>query len=362
MTEFYVDAQGLNGLYNQLVRASQDASDTVDYTKQHCALSITAEGYLMIMLGPHATAYANMVKAIRKLEELAQGTGTQINLAQRDYARTDASAAARLDAGYPGATDPGLFSHGRTDLWPQTSRAAFADVTEPTTALRSPEYATEVVMWSINPLADLISPSAWLRQVSIWLFSYDPFEAWAKQFSGDWDAYVHCAVAWQYIGAACENIGRNLIAGAGDVPAVWRGNAAEGEQEYQLNLGTAAIALKTACDQYNDLYNQAAEATKNLFEVVSGLMSQLIDVLIIVNVAGAVGTATIETGVGPVIGYSVAAFYIWQAYKLYEEISKFFGTADNVIKALAGTVESVQAKLAVDDLPDTKPYHHPAGY
>jgi hypothetical protein len=366
MSEFFVDAQGLNGLYNQLLRASHSASDTVDYTRRHCDLSVMAEGYLMIMLGPHAVAYANMVKAIRRIEDLSQHAATQINAAQLHYGRADADAAARLDAGYPGATDPaslrGTLASGRPDLWPTAPRAAFADVADPSDALVNPEYATEVVMWSINPLADLISPSAWLRQVSIWLFNRDPFEGWAKQFSGDWNAYVHCAVAWSHIGGACDHIGRNLVAGAADVSTVWRGNAAEGEQEYQLRLGNAAMGLRTAAHQYYDLYMKASEATKNLFDVVSGLMAQLIDVLIIVNAAGAVGTATIETGIGPVLGYSVAAFYAYQAYKLYEEISTFFGTADAAIKALAGAVGSVEVRLAVDDLPDMQPYEHPAGY
>nr|WP_244945113.1 hypothetical protein [Couchioplanes caeruleus] len=285
---------------------------------------------------------------------------------KKDYAGADTGAAARLDAGYPGAKDAaavrGTLSQGRPDLWPQAARSAFADVAEPTSHLNNPEYVTEIEMWSINPIADLISPSAWLRQVSIWLFSYDPFEGWAKQFSGDWNAYVHCAVAWGHIGGACHDIGRILVTGAQDVSTVWRGNAAEAEQEFQLKLGGAAMGLKGACAEYNDLYTKAAESTKNLFEVVSGLMSQLLDILIIINAAGAVGTATIETVIGPVVGYSVAGYYIYQAYKLYEEISRFFGTADNVIKAIAGTVESVEAKLAVDVLPQTQPYRHPAGY
>jgi hypothetical protein len=72
MTDFYVDVHGPDGLYNQLVRASQDATQTVEYTKRHCDLSITAEGFLLVMLGPHAKAYASMVTAIRKLSELAQ--------------------------------------------------------------------------------------------------------------------------------------------------------------------------------------------------------------------------------------------------------------------------------------------------
>jgi hypothetical protein len=62
-----------------------------------------------------------------------------------------------------------------------------------------------------------------------------------------------------------------------------------------------------------------------------------------------------------VIGYSVAAYYISKAYELYEEISTVFGNADNAIKALAGTVDSIDAKLSVNDLPQTPPYRHPAG-
>ncbi|MGW3891460.1 hypothetical protein ACWD69_22470 [Micromonospora chokoriensis] len=69
--------------------------------------------------------------------------------------------------------------------------------------------------------------------------------------------------------------------------------------------------------QYAELYTKAAEAAKHLFDVVSGLITKLIDVLIVVNLASAVGTATIETGIGPVVGYGVAAYYAWQAYDLY---------------------------------------------
>ncbi|MFY1683663.1 hypothetical protein ACN265_19215 [Micromonospora sp. WMMD730] len=88
-------------------------------------------------------------------------------------------------------------------------------------------YATAVETWKIDPLAGLISPAAWLRQVSVWLFGYDPFEDRSKQHSGDWDAYVHCAAAGRIIGDALFAVGRNLVTAAGDAPEVWRGNTAE---------------------------------------------------------------------------------------------------------------------------------------
>ena len=361
MGQFFVSPAGLNDLYNLLVRAAGDASDTLDYTKTHADLSWDAEGLLMMLMGPHEHAYENLTGALGRLRDLSQGAGTQVNLAQGSYARADQTAAERLDAGYPGAKNPasvrGTLAQGRPDLAPE--RAALSDVADPSGRLTGPEYATAVEMWSLNPMVDLVSPAAWLRQVSIWLFSFDPFEGWTKQFSGDWKAYTHCAYALQHVGAAAQDIGRNLTTGAADVATVWRGNAAEAEQEFQLALGGAAMALEPACAQYSQLYLQAAEATKSLFDVVSGLIMDLIDVLIIINISSAAGTALIETGVGAVAGYAIAAYYAYQAYDLYQEISKYYGNTEDLIKAIGGTISSIKANLAVGDLPAVPAYHHP---
>ncbi|MEU8374733.1 hypothetical protein AB0C22_16635 [Micromonospora sp. NPDC048894] len=362
--DFFVAPAGLNGLYNLLHRASEDAADAHGYTARHCDLTFDQRGLLLMLAGPHRTAYRRMTEGLERLKTLTAGAATQVNLAQREYAASDASAAARLDQGYPGARDPArlrgtLAGPVRPDLWPTVPRVSFADVAEPAARLVAPNYATGIEMFQLNPLADLISPAAWLRQVSVWLFGEDPFEGWGQAFSGDWDAYVRCAAAWRIIGDAMDDLGRNLINGAADVPTVWRGNAAEAEQEYQLSLGIAAQALHPVCDQYADLYTRAAEAAKQLYSVVTGLISKLIDVLIIVNAASAVGTATIETGVGPVLGYGVAAYYAWQAYDLYNEISTFYGNAEATFKGIAGSIEVVKAGMEVASLPDLKPYQHP---
>ncbi|MEU7945008.1 hypothetical protein AB0C50_10035 [Micromonospora taraxaci] len=363
MSGFYVDPAGLDGLYNVLHRASNDVTDTLAYVKRHCDLSFAEEGLLVIFASPHRVTYNRMTQGLQRLEMVSRGAATEINAAQLAYARSDAESASRLDQTYPGAKDPaamwGALSTGRPDLWPTAPRSPFADVTEPTSKLVPPNYATAVEMWKINPLADLISPAAWLRQVSVWLFGRDPFEDWSKQLSGDWDAYIHCAAAWRIIGNALLEVGRNLVTTTADVPEVWRGQAAEAEQEFQLKLGSAAAALHPACDQYAELYTKAAEAAKHLFDVVSGLITKLIDVLIVVNLASAVGTATIETGIGPVVGYGVAAYYAWQAYDLYKEISTFYGNAEATFKGIAGAIGMIQAGAAVAALPDLQPYQHP---
>ncbi len=54
MTEFYVDAPGPTGLYNQFARASGDASDALAPAGKHCHLDWDAEGLLVMLMGPHA--------------------------------------------------------------------------------------------------------------------------------------------------------------------------------------------------------------------------------------------------------------------------------------------------------------------
>jgi hypothetical protein len=362
MGGFHVDPPGLSGLYNQLVRASGDAADTLAYTAKHCDLDFLEEGYIFMLAGPHARAYESVTQALRRLQELARSAGTQVNLAQLAYARSDAAASARLDGAYTGAGDPaqlrGILAHGRPDLQP--ARSAFADVIEPVGLLVPPNYATAIETYQLNALADLVSPSAWLRQVCVWLFDYDPFEGWVKAISGDWEAYEHCAASWPKIGNAAAAVGRNLVAGAADVSTVWRGNAAEAEQEFQLALGSAAMALDAVCGRYARLYQEAADAAKVLFSSVGGLIGQFLDALIIINAAAVVGTATIETVVGPIAGYGVAAYYIWQAYDLYKRISTTYQTAEITIKGIAGSIAAVQAGQEIAKLPTLEPYRHPA--
>jgi hypothetical protein len=359
---FYIDPAGMDGLYNLLTRASGDAADTLAYTGKHCDIDFLEEGYIFMLAGPHARAYESVTQALQRLQDLARSAGTQLNRAQLNYAQSDSTASARLDRAYPGAHDPaglrGVLAHGRPDLQP--ARSAFTDVVEPAALLVAPNYATGIETYQLNALSDLVSPSAWLRQVCVWLFNYDPFEGWVKSISGDWEAYEHSAASWPIVGNAATAIGRNLITGAGDVATVWRGNAAEAEQEFQLALGTAAMALEAVCDRYGRLYREAAEAAKLLFSSVGGLVGQLLDALIIINAAAAIGTATIETVVGPIAGYGVAAYYIWQAYDLYKRISTVYQTAEVTIKGIAGAIAAVEAGQEIATLPILEPYRHPA--
>lgn len=360
MNDFYVDPNGLRALSGQLARAAGDARDTLDYTRRHCSLSWDRRGLLMLVADPHGNACDRVTGALDRLRETGDGAAGQVSRALDVYAATDRAAAASLDATYPGAADPaglrGTLHQSRPDLLP--ARVLFADVG--TLSLRPPDPGSGAAAFTLNPLTDLLSPSAWVRQVAVWLFGVDPFEPWLIAYSGDWRAYEHCMAAWPHIGAAATMFGGNLITGAADVPAAWRGHAAEAEQEFQLLLGGAATALGPACDEYARLYPMAVDACRQLYEATGNLIGQLIDALIIVNVAAVVGTTTIETGIGPIAGYTAAAYYTWQAYRLYEEISRLYLAADTTFRLLAAQIEAVQAGAEAARLPSVGAYRHPA--
>jgi hypothetical protein len=346
MSEFSVDAAGLSGLSRLLSRASDDAFDVLDYAKRQCDLDWRAEGLLLKLLGPHEHAYTTVTSALARVQDLSAGAAGQVALAAEDYAETDQAAALRLGPAY-----------GKE---PAPAAGDFADVADPRSHLTDPGVVGGSAMWSINPLTDLISPASWVRQVSVSLFGYDPFDEWARDLGGDWASYVHCGAAMARAGEGAYEIGRNLLAGATRSEAVWQGSAGDAERRFQTSLGTATEELDGACQEFARLYGEAADAAANLRDVAGDLISDLLDALIMVNLASAVGTALVETGIGAVAGYGIAAYYATQAYQLYQEIARCYSIAGDTVEALSAAIGSVHADVDMPDLGAVQPYRYAA--
>lgn len=331
-----MDAAGLSGLSRMLSRASGDAFDALDYTRRQCDLDWPAEGLLMKLLGPHDHAYDSVTRALARVQDLAAGASGQVALAAQDYAQADLAAAGRFGPAYGPAPAP-----------PED----FADVADPGRHLTDPGTVGEAEMWSINPLTDLISPAAWVRQVSVSLFGYDPFDEWAGALSGDWASYVHCGAAMSRAGDSAYDIGRNLLAGASRSERAWQGGAGDAEREFQTALGGATEQLRDACQEFSRLYGRAADAVSSLRDVAGDLICDLLDTLILVNLASVAGTALIETGVGAIAGYGLAAYYATQAYQLYQEIARYFGAAQDTVEAIGAAIGTLHAGVDMPELP-----------
>jgi hypothetical protein len=199
-----------------------------------------------------------------------------------------------------------------------------------------------------------------VRQVSVSLFGYDPFDEWSRALSGDWASYVHCGAAMSRAGEGAYDIGRNLLAGVSQAEPVWQGSAGEAERQFQTALGGATERLNGACQEFSQLYGQAADAAASLRDVAGDLISDLLDALIMVNLASVAGTALIETGLGAIAGYGIAAYYATQAYQLYQEIARCYSVAEDSIEALSATIGSIHADVDVPDLAALPSYRYSA--
>jgi hypothetical protein len=358
--ELFVDVAGVNALYNQLRDAGDDAEHALGYVRRHGDLNLVQQGLMVQALTPHEIAYHQMTTALSRLHLLSRSAATQVNIAQVEYSREDLRAAADLDAGFHGAADPNVLasSLAQERLRLPAGHFPFSDVGDPESHLAAPQDP-EAEFWSFNPMVDLLSPFAYLRQAAIWVFNHDPFELWTEWFAGDWDAYVKAGDAVARAGAAAGTIGDNLAAGAVSVPLVWRGNAAEDFQEYELKLATAARSINELGRILHSSYRQSADCVKNFYEVISGFIVKMFDALLMVSIGLASGTALIATLAGSVIGYSVALSYALYAVDLYNDMSKAFTHAENALKAIAGAAASVEASTELMDLPAMEPYRHP---
>ncbi|GID50586.1 hypothetical protein Aca07nite_78610 [Actinoplanes capillaceus] len=358
--ELFIDVAGMNSVYNQLQRGVDAADEAVAHIERHCSLSRVQQGLIVQMLTPHEVAYAEMTGALTRLRSLTQGTATQVNGAQVGYSQEDLRTAATLDSRYEGAASPDVLASelAQERLRLPTVHSGFADVQEPGAHLVAPRNP-QAEFWAFNPAVDLLSPFAYLRQAAIWVFSHDPFELWTEWFAGDWDSYIKAGMAMEHAGSAAGAIADNLAAGAVALPAVWRGNAAEHFQEYELELAKAARSLRELGANFNTLYQQSAECVKNFYEVFSGFIVKMFDALLMVSIGLAGGSAMIATFAGAVVGFSVALTYAIYAAELYKKISDAYTHSENALKAIAGTAAAQRASADLTDLPAIQPYQHP---
>jgi hypothetical protein len=90
--------------------------------------------------------------------------------------------------------------------------------------------------------------------------------------------------------------------------------------------------LQTAADQYAD----CARGMWTLATEAQSLLQGLVDDVIIAEIAAAVGTSLVETGVGAVAGYGVAAAEIARIIEKAGRLTQICAAADVIIFSVFG--------------------------
>jgi uncharacterized protein YukE len=341
VTEFHVDHAGLDGLADALDDAAADVGQVTWRIANKAEVDLCTEGLINGLRGGVEHTYVWGQQQPNRISDLLTEASTGVRFARKQYAETDERSARSFDAffaspqaeeglgGEPPPRTGALFHH--TDF-----RGVDWYLARWNHAEDPPDFA-----YKYNVLTDALSVSGNVRGIVYKLFHKDIFEFFLRGISGNWDGLWGAGVEFTNCGTALAAIGRNVVAYGDDLPAVWRGNAADACRAYLLQLGRGIQARETLYHGVGNQYRQAAQLAWAQFDLSGAALGALLDKLVEIAFAIAGGTATIETVVGGIIGYGAAGWMIKQAFDLYSEATKYWTRADTIVKAAQLALASV---------------------
>ncbi|WP_328851214.1 hypothetical protein OG994_25575 [Micromonospora globbae] len=238
---------------------------------------------------------------------------------------------------------------------------------EPTDFLVEPaEPDASMTKGFANPIGvlDALSISHWVNQIIKDCAGYDVIGTISNALVGDWQSFYKAGDAYGNLGQCLQAIGQNVTLAASHMDQQWDGHAADAAFVYFRQLTKALVQQNLVLIQVEEKYHEAARAIWLLADMIGGLVKMMIDKAIIIGVSAAAGTALIETGVGAVAGYGIAA---WQATELVKKVNdaalkiQAGGTAIlgffSFIKTLAEQGGDL-SKVPLPDRPYTSPVLH----
>jgi hypothetical protein len=208
----------------------------------------------------------------------------------------------------------------------------------------------------------ILSPTDWIASFLKEITGWDPVGWISGSFMGEWDAFARCGIAYGNLARACQDLGVNIQEGELRLDASWEGNANDAAHAYFSDLASKVSTMRFALDAAAQNYSDAARGAWLFANRIKDLLEAVIDSAVIAAACTAVGTALIETGVGPVVGYGLAALEVVRIIELLHRAGLVIETAGLVIEGFAGGILNQTAQggsLAKYPLPEAA-YDHPA--
>jgi hypothetical protein len=347
VTDFSVQPAALRDLSAMLGRARQD----VDSAKAHLAKMESFEGgtgYLGYCLDGHKAAYRTLSDWLGKLgDPTLSGTAAAVAESANYYEKTDATAAANLDATYP-TTNVVEYKEdtGYHDVESEGS-ARFADVVTPGSHLTEPhDYSSELYgntldWWdalSVMSIAGMAIQRVSELAVMLDMLDkpFNPMKELAEEFVGDWAGARQAADILRDVGRAVNDIGINIQWAAQGTDQVWQGNAGDGATVYLMNLARR-FDVDHAWPPIDTLAQQYVEASKdmvNLRDAAVGILNSIGDYAVEAAVACSVGGGAASTGVGAPVAVLAA---LYAGYKIARVVDGIADLLDVIGKLKTAT-------------------------
>lgn len=235
---------------------------------------------------------------------------------------------------------------------------------EPTRHLVTPQPEASISAGYADPFDffSILSPTEWIATFLTEITGWDPLGSISSSFMGEWAAFAKCGIAYRNLARACQDLGVNIQEGELRLDALWEGNANDAAHAYFCDLASKVSAMQFALDAAATDYADAARGAWLFANQAKDLLQAIVDSAVIVAACTAAGTALIETGVGAVVGYGLAALEVARIVAFLARAQKIIQIAGMVIEGLTGGVMNLAdqgGSLAKYPLPGAA-YDHPA--
>jgi hypothetical protein len=229
---------------------------------------------------------------------------------------------------------------------------SFADTVDPVSNLKAPskpdDFSNGIIGDAVSDVSDFLSPTEWAMETIAFATGGDnPLEKAIEWFTGDWESYVKCGEMWANMGTFVKDVATNLRSGNAALDATWNGNAADSAYVYFEELTRKIRSMEADFKELQGAYNDVGLAVSRGADLIKGLLEQIADEAIILQVELAAGTLLAETGVGAVIGYAAAALEIAEIIKTWGRATEAYTAVQNAVSAATAVAGLVVGRLSV---------------
>lgn len=244
---------------------------------------------------------------------------------------------------------------------------SFADAAEPVGHLKAPsepeEFSQGVIGDSVETVSDFLSPSEWLLGIIKFTLGSNPLETAIAWFTGDWKSYVECAEMWRNTGSFTKDLATNLRSGNKELDAGWNGNAADSAYVYFDELAKKIDTLDGHMRDLQTSYMDIGRAIARGAELIKGVLEQLADQALLVEIELTAGTALMETGVGLCAGYGAAILEMAEMVRTWGRATEAYSAVQDAIDkaTVAGGLAVGGLGVALKEFPEPgRSYDNPA--
>lgn len=192
---------------------------------------------------------------------------------------------------------------------------------------------------------DLLSPVEWIDTILGWLGATPLPETVMREFGGRWGDLRAFADTLTGLSQLIDDMRGHLGSAASFIKVAWQGYAASSAQDYFDRLSAVLGNAVQEFQDAGDAFASYADGVEGTAEAVSSALYGLLDSILIAAVAAGLGTATIETVVGGILGWGAAGVALLNAGRLVAEVNdqlQFLNDLGNIL----GSISNLSSDLS----------------